>query len=346
MHYHAPGETMAYTMRDMTVSASYSKIYNISFDPNGGSGTMSSVKICQGDTFTVPRCKFTPPANKEFDCWLTPIGDKETYAVGETVVFPGETNICLTARWKYKKYTVEFDTDDVCTPPPSQSVTYGEYAEDHGDPVADGYNFAGWYYDSEYSRPFSFYNRITENTTLYAKWEEINGSGYFDYRYSGYVEENVKNMKVYYGDDLIFTSEYTSATNYTYYMLVNGDTYSLTYTDGYHPFVIDDSTQVRRKVNGEWQYFNAKDFIKPGNTVVIYSMAVSSRRLFTANYKLEILYHPGDVDGNGKVNDADAKMLLKHISGIETITDSNAVARAEMNNDGKRDILDVIAICE
>ncbi|GEM_PF-2312509 len=344
-HYHAPGETMAYTLgKDITVSASYSKIFTISFDPNGGGGSMDTEEICQGDIFTFPRCKFTPPSNKEFDCWLAPIGDKETYDVGDTVIYPGEKNICLTARWKYKKYTVEFDTGEVCTPPPEQYVTYGEYATDNGDPVADGYNFMGWYYDSEYSQQFSFYNKITENTILYAKWEEIGNGVGFSYDYSGYDTENRKMLKVYYGDDLYFTTTMTAGTAFGYYMVVNGDTYSLTYSDGYHPFVIDDSTQVMRRIDGERIYYNAKSFIKPDNTVYIYSMRfVEGRRYFTSAYELDILYHPGDIDASGKVGDADAEMLLKHIVGIEAL-DSEQLERAELNNDGEIDILDVIGI--
>ena len=39
----------------------------------------------------------------------------------------------------------------------------------------DGYVFAGWYLDSEFSSPFNFTGTITDDITLYAKWIDFNG---------------------------------------------------------------------------------------------------------------------------------------------------------------------------
>ncbi len=344
--YRSPGDTMEYNLgKDITISASYSKMYSVSFDANGGTGTMDPVILGQGDEFTFPDCTFTPPENKEFDHWLSLVtGTRSENAPGDKVKFNNDNNTVVSAVWKYKTYTVTFDTGGKCTPPPSQSVAYNGYAVDNGDPVADGYNFAGWYYDSTYSQVFSFYNRITEPTTLYAKWDEMSSEVGLSYGYSGYDLDNRKKLKVYYGDDLSFTTTETAGTAFGYYMVVNGDTYGLTYSDGYHPFVINDSTQVRRRIDGELIYYNAKSFINPNNTVYIYSMRVTdNRRSFTSVYELEIHYRPGDVDGNGKVNDTDAAMLLEHIGGAGLL-DGEQLKRANLNNDGKIDMLDVIAI--
>lgn len=40
------------------------------------------------------------------------------------------------------------------------------------DPLRAGYRFLGWFYDREYQRPFSTKDDITEDITLYAKWEK------------------------------------------------------------------------------------------------------------------------------------------------------------------------------
>jgi hypothetical protein len=99
-----------------------------------------------------------------------------------------------------------------------------------------------------------------------------------------------------------------------------------------------------RRIDNDRIYYNAKSFIEPNNTVYIYSMRfVDGRRYFTSVYELDILYRPGDVDGSGKVNDTDAAMLLKHIGGI-SLLDSEQLKRADLNNDGEIDMLDVIEI--
>ena len=67
----------------------------VSFSPNGGSGSMSSVSVNKGSSFVLPSCSFTPPANKVFDCWK--IGST-TYREGVSVTINGNTTVY--AQWK------------------------------------------------------------------------------------------------------------------------------------------------------------------------------------------------------------------------------------------------------
>ncbi len=59
----------------------------------------------------------------------------------------------------------------------------------------------------------------------------------------------------------------------------------------------------------------------------------------------EILRHkiPGDVDMNGSLEQKDAYIILKHISGIEPLTE-NAAEYADYNKDGSTDLKDVAEI--
>ena len=41
------------------------------------------------------------------------------------------------------------------------------------EPTKEGFEFAGWYIDSELTQEFDFKNKIDQNITLYAKWTEI-----------------------------------------------------------------------------------------------------------------------------------------------------------------------------
>ena len=62
----------------------------ISFDPNGGTGTMQPMKVKSGENFTLPECTFTPPEGKEFAGWLAvngkvhPAGEVVTSSIGQS----------------------------------------------------------------------------------------------------------------------------------------------------------------------------------------------------------------------------------------------------------------------
>ena len=70
----------------------------ISFDPNGGTGTMQPMKVKSGENFTLPECTFTPPEGKEFAGWLAANGT--VYPAGEVVT--SSIDQSLKATWKDK----------------------------------------------------------------------------------------------------------------------------------------------------------------------------------------------------------------------------------------------------
>ena len=70
----------------------------ITFDPNGGTGTMQPVKVKSGEKFELPKCTFTPPEGKEFAGWLAVNGN--VYPAGEAVTFSIDQS--LKATWKDK----------------------------------------------------------------------------------------------------------------------------------------------------------------------------------------------------------------------------------------------------
>ena len=80
----------------------------ISFDPNGGTGTMQPMKVKSGENFTLPECTFTPPEGKEFAGWLAangtvyPAGNVATFSIDQT----------LKATWKDK---AEVDVTEMFT---------------------------------------------------------------------------------------------------------------------------------------------------------------------------------------------------------------------------------------
>ncbi|MBQ5934089.1 MAG: InlB B-repeat-containing protein, partial [Lachnospiraceae bacterium] len=70
--------------------------YTVSFDPNGGSGTMDSVTDVPAGSYTLPSNGFTAPTSKEFDQWE--VGGTR-YNGGDTITI--NSNISVKALWKY-----------------------------------------------------------------------------------------------------------------------------------------------------------------------------------------------------------------------------------------------------
>ena len=92
----------------VTVTATYKLIpqYTVSFDVNGGSGTMVEQLVNEGATYNLPTCSFIAPANKEFKCWS--VNDVER-AVGYEIIVNANTTV--VAVWQFITYTVSFDAN-------------------------------------------------------------------------------------------------------------------------------------------------------------------------------------------------------------------------------------------
>ena len=121
------------------------KYITISFDPNGGTGTMQPVRVKAGVDFTLPECTFTPPAGKEFAGWLAPNG--KVFAAGASV---HDYNDCvLKATWKDKEVTevtISFDPNGGTGTMQPMKVKSGEEFELPKCTFTppEGKEFAGW----------------------------------------------------------------------------------------------------------------------------------------------------------------------------------------------------------
>lgn len=89
--------------------------YTVSFDKNGGSGTMAAVTVNKGSTYNLPTCTFTPPAGKEFKAWQVDGIEKN---FGDSIVV--KADITVKALWKDKETTQP-------TPPTPYPWTYPGY---------------------------------------------------------------------------------------------------------------------------------------------------------------------------------------------------------------------------
>ena len=69
--------------------------YVVSFNPNGGTGSMTSVEVEEGTSYTLPACTFVAPEGKEFKCWSVNNQEKN---IGDMIEIT--ENVEVKAVWK------------------------------------------------------------------------------------------------------------------------------------------------------------------------------------------------------------------------------------------------------
>ncbi len=161
-------------------------------------GSVLSILICAA-VVGAPLFGMIPETSAEA---LTPTVDAEysTIKVSQTVKV-GNENVELNAVVKYTPvqapaFTVTFETNGGSEIAP-QKVSPGTPAVQPGDPVKEGFTFAGWYQEATLENVFDFSTAINSDVTLYAKWEQtesgseqLTGSGSFVDVYS------ISNLKI------------------------------------------------------------------------------------------------------------------------------------------------------
>ena len=145
----------------------------ISFDPNGGTGTMQPMKVKSGENFTLPECTFTPPEGKEFAGWLAANGT--VYPAGD-IAF-STTDIVLKATWKDKEaaeITISFDPNGGTGTMQPMKVKSGEnftLPECTFTPP-EGKEFAGWLAANGTVYPAGDIVFSTTDSVLKATWKD------------------------------------------------------------------------------------------------------------------------------------------------------------------------------
>lgn len=114
--------------------------FQITFDSNGGSGTMEDAKTYDG-IYVLPECTFTAPAHKHFKAWE--VNDRE-YGEGAIINISG--NVSVKALWENDVCTVTFDANGGSGTMEPIEVNFGEeYTLPACDFIApDGKEFKCW----------------------------------------------------------------------------------------------------------------------------------------------------------------------------------------------------------
>lgn len=96
-----------------------------------------------------------------------------------------------------EQYSVSFDANGHGEAPEAQLVFHGETASEPEAPTAPGYDFMGWYTDSDCKTAFRFETPVTANITLYAKWQTSANANYTVEHYIEAAERDAEGKAQY-----------------------------------------------------------------------------------------------------------------------------------------------------
>lgn len=165
---------------DYTVAISISGYVSegvISFDANGGTGTMDDQLLATGNSANLVPVQFTRLGytfkewNSQSDGLGDPAGDEALYTMGPS-------SLTLYAIWDPKSYSIIFDADGGTGTMISQAVDYDQTVSlATNEFILDSHRFDGWSLTSggavAYTEGAEYTHTLDGNQTLYAVWTEL-----------------------------------------------------------------------------------------------------------------------------------------------------------------------------
>ena len=156
---------------DSSPSSRSAALYTVSFDTNGGTGTIPVQLVTNGGYATEPTTDPTYTGHR-FDGWYS----DSTFAEGSEWTFATSTVTAATtlyAKWTASTYKVTLETNGgTMNNGNVTEYTYGEGATLPTNVTREGYAFAGWYEDRTFTGNAVTAIGATEtgDKTYYAKW--------------------------------------------------------------------------------------------------------------------------------------------------------------------------------
>ena len=161
---------------EVVVGEGEARSFTITFNANGGTGSMEPVTVEEGSRYPLPACGFIPPVNMQFSGWALS-ADGSVIADGAIMV---TSNITLHAIWEpvpVNEFVVFFDGNGG-TPAVSSMTTIGHrLAFLPGAFRSGSYRFDGWYTERNGGELITTSTVFAANTIVYAHWTYTGGSG-------------------------------------------------------------------------------------------------------------------------------------------------------------------------
>ena len=263
--------------------------YTLSYDENGGSGTMEEQS---GTSVTVATNSFTAPTGYTFKEWNTNAkGSGTKYTAGQNVTLTED--LTLYAVWSPLSYTISLNAMGGTGGTTSITATFDAAMPNITIPSRANYIFKGYfaekngtgkqYYDENGSSTNSW---ITpSDATLYAAWKEKSTEtpstgGDLHFWFFGAADASANGVS---NDATVFRNMYSSTSSQAGSITIDGKSYSITRRSGDTPKF------------GEFT-------IPAGKKAIFYALAISSGgsdrqiNLICGNEKIEM-----DVPGGSKV---------------------------------------------
>lgn len=198
-------------------------------------------------------------------------------------------------------YTVTFNMNGHGTAPATQTVNEGSKATKPAvDPTAEGWTFGGWYADATFNVAFDFNTAINADTTIYAKWTPVHTHNYIS----------------------VVTNPTCTEKGYTTHTCACGDSY------------VDTYITATGHTYGEWTI--TKEPTETETGLKERTCTVCKQTKTETVPKLVKTYTPGDVDGDGKISAADARLALRRSVGLEDYKEgSDKFLACDVDFDGK-----------
>jgi uncharacterized repeat protein (TIGR02543 family) len=163
--------------RDVTLYAQWLTIYyTLTYNANGGSGSMPSVRtVDYGSSVTVRGQEDLTYSGKTFNGWNTNSSGTGTPYSPDSHIAVFE-NVTLYAQWLTNapaQYTVTFDADGGSPTTQTKTVNSGGTlgASMPSNPTRSGYSFGGWYTaQNGGGSPFTGSTSVYGSMTVYATW--------------------------------------------------------------------------------------------------------------------------------------------------------------------------------
>ena len=153
--------------------------YTVSFDANGGTGTMADVIDVTG-SYALPANAFTAPAGQQFKGWATSASG--AVITGTSITVSADTK--LYAIWEpipATEYTISFNINGGIGTIPSQTTSGQKLSSLPTATHSGSYSFAGWYTAASGGTQITTAYEFSADTTVYAHWTYTGGGSFSSY---------------------------------------------------------------------------------------------------------------------------------------------------------------------
>ncbi len=190
--------------------------YTISYNNNGGTGTIASQTKTKGTPITLSNGSGFSKTGYTLDSWNTnSAGSGTKYALSAS--YTTDAALTLYAQWKINTYTITYNANNGSGAPAAQTKTYGETLTlSSTKPTRTGYTFQNWNTKADgtgttYASGASY--TANAAATLYAQWK----ADTYAIKYDANGGEGAPSQQTkIYGQNLTLSSTVPTRTGYTF----------------------------------------------------------------------------------------------------------------------------------